>query len=597
MRGSSSLAPRPAILTSSPNSHPSTLKYVVLAIRGTMRWSLTKGLTVLKTYLILAKTSATRNFRSKFGGFALLNSWNQFSTSPNMTTSDENSGSLLSWTASDFREFMENGTYTSRQLVELCLDQIDKHNKAGMKLRAMISVLPREQALALADQLDEDRERGLIRGKFHGIPIIVKDTINTDPSLNMPTTLGSPALLTTKPKGNAKIIDMLVREGAIILGKANLSEFGATKSGKAVVGYSPVGGQTQPAYVESGVLPDDTIMGNSNPGGSSSGSAVGVAAGFSPWSIGAETDGSLVTPASRSSLYALKPTIGSVSGDGVFMLTETMDSLGGLAKCVDDLALLTERLMSTSDGPKLNITSFDKKFSRFRIGFLDPNIWKLPTSLLEPTESYTRQTINAYQAAINLMEKHGATVVYPVELTPASKITYEGQSAYGIIRNGEFRFKLEEYLSDLDYSSIRTLGDVIKFNNDHPDLAFSRESPDQSKLIAMQNADITPEFLKAAVVAIRKAAGPGNIDRVLQEHELDVIIAPSDSPISTAAAISGYPIGTMPLGYLEENGRPFGLSILASAHEEAKILGVMASWEPLMRRKIPSPLLQWESKL
>ncbi|KAI1427349.1 putative amidase [Xylaria sp. FL1777] len=562
-----------------------------------MRRSLARVLTFLKTHLILAQPSFTRNFRSPFGGFTLPNPWNHFSTSPTMVASNASTGDLLSWTASDFQRFMQNGTYTSRQLVQLCLDQIDKHNKAGMQLRAIISIPPREQILALADQLDEDRERGRVRGPLHGIPIIVKDTINTDPSLHMPTTLGTPGLLDAKPKGNAKIIDMLIQEGVIILGKANLSEFGATKSGKAVAGYSPVGGQTQPAYVEGGVLPDDTVMGNSNPGGSSSGSAVGVAAGFSPWSIGAETDGSLVTPASRSSLYALKPTVGSVSGDGVFSLTESMDNLGGLAKCVDDLTILTERLMSTSDGPKLDITSINKDFSKFRIGFVDPNTWRLPTMLLEPTESYIKQTINAYLAAISLMEKHGATVVSQVDLTPASKISYEGQSAYGIIRNGEFRPQLEAYLSDLDYSPVRTLKDIIKFNADHPDLAFSRESPDQSKLEAMQNVEIDTEFVRTAVVAIRKAAGPGNIDRVLQEHGLDVIIAPSDSPCSTAAALAGYPIGTMPLGYLEENGRPFGLSLLASAHQEAKILGVMAAWEALMPRKTPSPLTQWESKL
>lgn len=508
---------------------------------------------------------------------------------------------LPSLTSSELQMSLQEGTLTSRQLVEACLEQIERHNTAGMRLHALISVLSPKKALALADTLDHERKEHKTRGKYHGMPIIIKDTINTTPELGMPTTLGTPALLTSRPKQNSKLADTLEREGIIVLGKANMSEFGATKTGKARAGYSPVGGQTQSAYIEGGVDPNDSVMGHTNPGGSSSGSAVGVAAGFVPWSIGGETDGSLVTPASRSSLYALKPTINSVSSEGVFMLTKSLDSIGGMAKSVDDLVDLTEILLSSeASSPKKELSNTSNlKWEDLAIGFVDPELWRLPTGLLEPTEKYKEQTLKAYHDARDLVSSHGAKVVYPVEIKPASAISYDGQSGYAIIRNAEFKTQLNAYLADLEYSPVSTLSDIIRYNEEHPEIAFSPESPDQAKLISMDENDTEQAFLEEAVVQIRKLAGPDNIDRVLGEHELDVIIAPSDSPISGVSALAGYPIGTMPLGYLEESGRPFGLTVLASAGQEHKILAVMRCWERSNpeRRRVPLALRSWESKL
>lgn len=195
-----------------------------------------------------------------------------------------------------------------------------------------------------------------------------------------------------------------------------------------------------------------------NPGGSSSGSAVGVAAGFSPLSIGRETDGSLLTPGGRSSLYALKLTVGNFAADGIFRLTKTSDSIGGMAKCSADLTILTRILLSTSpaDHAHPDLENVQKmQFKDFTIGFVDPEVWRLPNSLLDPTEEYKKQTVSASaqshimtnaslsarglsQSAIDIVKSHGGKVVTQVEVTPASKITYEGQSGYGILRSMTF---------------------------------------------------------------------------------------------------------------------------------------------------------------
>ncbi|KAL3422796.1 hypothetical protein PVAG01_04543 [Phlyctema vagabunda] len=215
------------------------------------------------------------------------------------------------------------------------------------------------------------------------------------------------------------------------------------------------------------------------------------------------------------------------------------------------------------DDTILGNSSFDKvhkiRIEDSTVGFGDGELWRLPEILLAATESYKKQTMEAYRSAINLFISNNGKVVYPVALDTAAKVTFEGKGGYGI----------------------------------------NRKSPGQTKLQGMRQ-DATPsESLSRAIAAVREATGPDNVDRVLREHNLDVILVPTDSHITTVAALAGYPIATMPLGYLEESGRPFGLSIISTAHSEATILGVMNAWELAdpKRRQIPAALLKYESKL
>ncbi|KAL7788771.1 putative amidase [Trichoderma afarasin] len=475
---------------------------------------------------------------------------------------------LLKTTASDLKDMLSKRLITSRAIVQAYLCQIKRHNSQGMVLNALIDVAPEEALLGFADVLDAERAAGNLRGDYHGIPIVLKDTINTEPSLGMRTTLGSYATASARPTRNALVVDVLLKYGLIVLAKANLS---VSRQGSCLGGWSPVGGQTQSPYIIGGM-----------PGGSSSGSAVSVAAGFTPWSIGAETDGSIQTPASRASLFALKPTIGMVSGDGVFKLTNAFDSLGGMAKTAQDLAALTEILFLTVPSSPLAgkslTTEFTSSLDGLRLGFVDVNEWILPPTILKPDEMYLQQRREHWNHAINELNRLGAKVVSPIEIKKPSEYTFQGKSSY-------------QYLHNLVESNVRSLEDIVEFSKQNADLEFSDVCPDQNSLIDALKYNIPASVVDDAVKDVRQAAGPESIDRVLEEYGLDAIIAPTESEIHKIASFAGYPIGTMPLGYLLPSGRPHGLSILSSKCNDALILRIMHVYgTKSFTRRVPSQL-------
>lgn len=243
--------------------------------------------------------------------------------------------SLTKATAAELQTLLQNGDLTSEQLIGLYLRQIHEHEP---RLHALISVAPSHIVLERACLLDEERASGKCRGPLHGIPINLKDVILTSRSLGMPTTAGSHALAQTSASVNADVVDRLLAAGLIILAKANLSETWGPKGLPYMLpGWSAVGGQTSSAYVKDGLDPDDVILGNSSPLGSSTGCAVAVSAGYAPLAIGEETSGSLIAPANRAGLYALKITPGTVDMTGVFPISKTFDTLGPMAKGPKDI--------------------------------------------------------------------------------------------------------------------------------------------------------------------------------------------------------------------------------------------------------------------
>ncbi|KAL6696741.1 putative amidase [Trichoderma pleuroticola] len=481
---------------------------------------------------------------------------------------------VLKATASDLKDMLSKGLITSRAIVKAYLRQIKRHNSQGTVLNALIDVAPEDVLLKFADVLDAERAAGNLRGRYHGIPIVLKDTINTEPSLGMRTTLGSYAMASARPARNALVVDVV-----------RLYKFKLLSKGSCVGGWSPIGGQTQSPYIIGGVLPGDTSLGHSMPGGSSSGSAVSVAAGFTPWSIGAETDGSIQTPASRASLFALKPTIDMVSGDGVFKLTNAFDSLGGMAKTAQDLAALTEILFLTVPSSPLAgkslTTGFSSSLDGLRLGFVDVNDWKLPPTMLEPDEMYMQQRRDHWNHALNEFNRLGAKIVSPIEIKKPSEYTFQGKSSYQVIRYGGWKRIAADYLQNLVESKVRSLEDIVEFSEQNPDLEFSEVCPDQNSLIGALKYNIPASVVEDAVRDVRQAAGPETIDRALEEYGIDAIIAPTES----------YPIGTMPLGYLLPTGRPHGLSILSSKCNDALILRIMHVYDTKsFTRMVPSQL-------
>ena len=282
---------------------------------------------------------------------------------------------LLTLTASKAKALLEDGETTSVELVEIYLAQIEKHNHQGLHLNAIISVAPRDKVLKAARRLDAEREAGKTRGPLHGIPIVFKDVFTTH-GLGLPTTGGAPCFATAKAKRTAPMIQHLIDTGLIVLGTANLTEFCGLKYEGITPGWSPTGGQTQSPYIFGGLEKDEKLIGHSSIGGSSAGSAASVAAGFAPLSIGTECCGSLVTPANRGGLYALKCGLGEVNVAGVFHYTDCTDYIGGMTKSVEDLSSLTAALMQRPE-------PFDIKggFKGLRIGFTDVKEWRLPDEI------------------------------------------------------------------------------------------------------------------------------------------------------------------------------------------------------------------------
>jgi amidase len=285
-------------------------------------------------------------------------------------------------TASELSELLEAGVLTSVEIVHTYITQIEQHNRRGRQLRALISVAPKHQLLAIAQYLDNERADGKIRGPLHGIPVVLKDNIMTDIRLGMDTTVGSYAFVGARPKKNATIVDRMIRKGMIIIGKANMTEFCGLKTPLMPPGWSAVGGQCQSPFVSRHIAKGKLRWELSAPGGSSTGSAVSVAAGFSTVAVGTDTIGSLITPANRASLYAMKPTPGEVPLDGIFALSNTFDAPGGMAKSATDLVNLMNTIMLPSDyedEDKSPTWEFKirKDWDHLRIGFAEPSIWSM----------------------------------------------------------------------------------------------------------------------------------------------------------------------------------------------------------------------------
>lgn len=301
---------------------------------------------------------------------------------------------VLTATAADLCRLLEAGQTTSVNIVEAYLAQIEKHNKTGLGLRAIISTAPRDAVLSQATKLDTERLNGKIRSGLHGIPIIIKDAIVTSKALGMPTTAGAFAFKETYGKKNAAIVKLLIQSGLIIIGKASMTEFCGLKATCMTAGWSAVNGLTQSAYIVGGFRKDDLFCGRSGPGGSSSGSGVGVSAGFAPLSIGTETGGSICMPANRAGLYSMTATLGTVPTDGLFTLSRSFDGLGGMAKTVEDLEMLMNLLLSDQAREAQS-----RKWEDISIGFVDPIVWNAFGFQNFPDEGVEKQIVSiAYES-------------------------------------------------------------------------------------------------------------------------------------------------------------------------------------------------------
>ncbi len=462
---------------------------------------------------------------------------------------------------------------TSEGVTTFYLGRIHRLNPA---LHAVITVNPDAPAEARAS--DAARAKSGPRSPLEGIPILVKDNIQVT---GMPSTAGSPALLNTRA-GDAFIVSRLRQAGAVIVGKANLSEWANFRSSHATSGWSTLGGQTANPYAL-----------ERNPSGSSSGSAAGVAAGLAPIAVGTETDGSIVCPASACGVVGIKPTLGLVSRTGIVPISPRQDTAGPMARTVADAAaLLTVLAAADSDDPD----GQEPRPSAERGGgepdyasFLDPaalrgarvGVWRGGSAAADAT------TASVLDSAVIRLRELGAVVIDPVELPGAEMIELPEMAAL----LHEFKHHIGAYLSSLPGSQVRSLADLIGFNQRNAELVLARFGQELFEQAEATKGDLTdPGYLALRADAARLARVA--VETPLVTHRLDAIVALTANPAwltdyvlgdqdvfhtSGPAAVGGYPSVSVPFGYVW--GLPVGVSFMGPRWSEPRLIALAYAFE------------------
>jgi amidase len=469
-------------------------------------------------------------------------------------------------TVSRLAAALADGTLTATELSLFYLARIDRLNP---DLRAVITLSP--QATAEAAESDVRRASGG-RGPLDGIPVLIKDNID---AAGMPATAGSPALQSAASR-DAFLVGRLRAAGAVILGKANLSEWANFRSRPSSSGLSTLGGQA--------VNPHAT---DRSPSGSSSGSAVAIAAGLAPLTIGTETDGSIVSPASACGVVGIKPTVGLVSRDGIVPISAAQDTAGPITRTVADAAVLLTAIAGADSadpateqaaGQTGDYASFldQKALAGARLG-----LWR------GGFEQASAPTMAVLEAALGRLRAQGAEVVDPVQLADADKINGPEFAAFG----PEFKHDINAYLGGLGGEHPDDLAGLIDFNTRNARTVLRPFGQELFEMAQATSGDLTdPDYAETRATARRLATG--GLDAAFTEHKLDAVIALTGHPAwlidhilgdyhswgtSSPAAVSGYPSITVPAGQV--SGLPVGLSFIGPAWSEPRLIGLAHAFE------------------
>ncbi|TGO65068.1 hypothetical protein BCON_0004g00650 [Botryotinia convoluta] len=491
-----------------------------------------------------------------------------FTAQPDSTTNPN----VLIATASDLSRLLQDGKASSVQLVDLYLSQIEGHNHRGLKLNAMISTAPKKILLDIARYLDNERAAGHIRGPLHGISVTVKGNICTDVSLGMDTTCGSYALVGSVPQHNAPIVNHV---GEVLAPSVERRAKMSSSFKREMSGWKGFG---------------ITTGWSAAPAGSSSGSASGVAAGFASLAIATETDGSITQPANRAALFGIKVTVGRASTEGTAPWSALTGSVGSMAKSAQDFAYLVDVILGTNTTPTLN-TSWKGQ----TVGFVDDILWGFSEFICTPDPVLITQR-EAYMDTKRELIEHGATLHEKVPLTSIDELQLDGDDALDQLCNHDYAKAWEKFLKNFPSSSMKSIADVVKFNKLNAKVTLPAEHPGQQLLESALEDKMPEEKYAEGVSLIREAAKTNGIDKTIHQFGPDVIVGPMDGRIPTIAAAAGCPVGTVPLGYSQTNGRPFGLAVVALANEEHKILQFMTAWDEFTPSHLPPPqLMDWNS--
>ena len=477
---------------------------------------------------------------------------------------------------------MASGKVTSARLVQWYIRRISKTDRDGPRLNAIAEVNP--DALQIARLLDQERKVKGARGPLHGIPVVLKDSIATTDA--METTAGSLALLGSRPRKEAFVAARLRQAGAVILGKANLSEWANFRSNSSTSGWSGRGGQVRNPYVL-----------DRTPCGSSSGSAVSVAANLVSAAVGTETDGSILCPSSINGVVGIKTTLGLVSRAGVVPIAHSQDTVGPIARTVTDAAILLGAMVGV-DADDASTSSSRGKFHRDYTKFLDPGGLK-GARIGVPREVYFGYSARADEiadAAIKKMAKLGALIVDPANIPTAKEM---GEGGEWTVLTHEFKADLNSYLKGLAKSRVRSLKDVIEFNNRHARKELKYFGQD-ILLKAEETSGPKDRKYRKALKQNRLLSRQRGLDFVLNRHRLDALVAPTTSPAwvvdlvdgdhglggsSQPTALAGYPAITVPAGFTF--GLPVGITFMGRAYSEPTLIKLAYAFEQATKHRAP----------
>jgi amidase len=486
-------------------------------------------------------------------------------------------------TIDELQQKMQSGTHTSGTITALYLKRIEAIDKNGPALNSVIEVNP--DAMAIADEMDKERKAGKVRGPLHGIPVLIKDNIDT--ADKMMTTAGSLALEGHKPAKDAFIVQQLREAGAVLLGKTNLSEWANFRSNRSTSGWSSRGGQTKNPCVL-----------DRNPSGSSSGSGAAVAANLCVVAVGTETDGSVIAPSSFNGIVGMKPTVGLLSRSGIIPISKTQDTAGPMTRTVKDAAILLSVLSGIDEADAVTRESRDKAKKDYTQS-LDANGLQGKRIGIEKSFLNGHEGVVAlYKQAIALMESKGSVIV-EVELLKQCNDFDEREY---LVLLYEFKDGLNKYLASAN-ARVKTLADIIAFNKDNPDKVmpyFKQETLERSEATAGLGSREYLDALKESL-STRKI-----IDDMMSEHKLDAIAATSIGPANCTdlvngdygtgfyfcppAAMAGYPHITVPMGTIYE--LPVGLSFIAGAYKEDELLKIAYAFEQASKKRIAPKFLK-----
>lgn len=477
-------------------------------------------------------------------------------------------------TVDELQASMASGERTARSIAELYLERIEALDGRGPELRSIIETNP--DALAIAHELDAERAAGNVRGPLHGIPVALKDNIDTHD--RMTTTAGSLALEGSIPPQDSFIAARLREAGAVILAKANLSEWAYFRGIRATSGWSARGGQCRNPHAL-----------DRNPCGSSSGSGVAASANLCALTVGTETGGSIMCPSSSNGIVGIKPTVGLWSRAGVIPISHSQDTAGPMCRTVRDAAILLGACIGVDPRDSATAASEGRGYTDYT-QFLDPaGLRGARIGVVRSFPGFDPRVLALFDAAVEAMRGEGAVIIDPANMDAAAW----NDPLSLVLLEYEFKAGLNAYLAGLGPDApVKSLAEVIDFNVRNAD----REMPHfgQERLIASQaRGPLTdPEYLNAKAT-IQRANREDGIDRLAREHSLDAIIAPTrDLPWPTdhikgdrldggssaaPAAIAGYPDISVPMGFVK--GLPTGVSFFGPAWTEPTLLRIAYAYE------------------